>query len=125
MGAWTMDVRTRTLLSFDESSAGVQGVVVLDCLGPDNLYELFMGGVWQLIVQQTNIHGKQMDTRWKNAGTEKMKRFLALCTQVTNNVCLFQTKVYLPTIRNNLQPTTFRVLETAEERGRCTACTER
>ncbi|KAJ1368405.1 hypothetical protein KIN20_029529 [Parelaphostrongylus tenuis] len=81
MGECTTDLRTPTLLTSDESLTGVQGGVVLDCREPVD-YELFMRGVWQLIVQQTNIYGKQMDIRWENTNIEGMKQFLALCMQM-------------------------------------------
>ncbi|KAJ1357109.1 hypothetical protein KIN20_015159 [Parelaphostrongylus tenuis] len=81
MGECTTDLRTPTLLTSDASLTGVQGGVVLDCREPVD-YELFMRGVWQLIVQQTNIYGKQMDIRWENTNIEGMKQFLALCMQM-------------------------------------------
>ncbi|KAJ1357136.1 hypothetical protein KIN20_015196 [Parelaphostrongylus tenuis] len=79
MGEWTTDLRTPTLLTSDESLT--QGGVVLDCREPVD-YELFKRGVWQLIVQQTNIYGKLMDIRWENTNIEGMKQFLALCIQM-------------------------------------------
>ncbi|KAJ1346810.1 hypothetical protein KIN20_001711 [Parelaphostrongylus tenuis] len=44
MGEWTTDVRTPTLLPFDESSIGIEGGVVLDCREPVGFYELFRQG---------------------------------------------------------------------------------
>ncbi|KAJ1355650.1 hypothetical protein KIN20_013143 [Parelaphostrongylus tenuis] len=61
----TTHVRSLTFLPFDESSIGIHGGVVLDCREPVYFYELFMRAVWQLIVQERDIYGIQMDPHWK------------------------------------------------------------
>ncbi|KAJ1361038.1 hypothetical protein KIN20_020192 [Parelaphostrongylus tenuis] len=56
---------------------------MLDCREPIDFYKVFMRGDQQVIVQQTNVYGKHMFSRWNDMDIEEMKRFLALCMQVT------------------------------------------
>ncbi|KAJ1372115.1 hypothetical protein KIN20_034186 [Parelaphostrongylus tenuis] len=78
MVEWTTDVQSTTMLSFDKSSTGVQGRIVLEYRNPVDFYDLFIRRVWQLIVQQTNIYGRQVDRQRGNTNIAEMKRFLSL-----------------------------------------------
>ncbi|KAJ1368124.1 hypothetical protein KIN20_038445 [Parelaphostrongylus tenuis] len=68
---------------FNEQRAGLLSDVLRFCARPVDFYELFMKDVWQLVVEQTNIFGKQKNECWEETTVDEIKRFIGLCLKMS------------------------------------------
>lgn len=78
---WRSNVHEPEKIIFEDEKQGLANSV-LECKAPIDFFEWFMSDIWELLVEQTNIYGKQKSTSWIDTNKEELKKFFALCIKM-------------------------------------------